>query len=70
MAGTFTSTINSPNVRIVNDHGEMGAQYYADPSNAERIAYIKREVATFQRLEPSGGWRLETRGTVAGWHRH
>ena len=58
----------TPNMRIVNTLGEDGGRWIVHPADTKRLAYIRRELAEMQRIEPSSGWRLETRGTTADWH--
>lgn len=64
-----TMEAKTPNVRIVNDMGEVASTFYADPEDVSRVAYVKKEFSEIVGLEPDAGWRLETRGTIAGWHR-
>lgn len=55
-------------LRIVNDWNENGGEWFCEPGNKERIEYVKRELKIMQGLEPHRNWKLQCRGTQAGWH--
>ncbi len=55
------------NVRLVSAHGddERWVMQPDDTAARERAIALLEE---YNALEPDAGWRLETRGTIAGWH--
>lgn len=72
--------LHVPNVRIVNHvRAQSGAilktellgQWFVDVAkwpDSPIARYILGELRCAKEQEPHMGWRLETRGTHAGWH--
>jgi hypothetical protein len=56
------------NVRIVNKFREVGGSWIVAPDDA-KMAYVKKQLETYQAEEKDSDWHLETRGEVADWHR-
>ena len=57
------------NVRLVNRWGENGGEYTIPPDRPEGMSRVYRDLAEYRDLEPDSDWHLETRGTIATWHR-
>jgi hypothetical protein len=60
------------NVRLVNSFRKTGGHWAIDidtPNHVTTLNYIKSALAVYREVEPTADWHLETRGTVADWHR-
>jgi len=58
------------NIKFTNRNREDGGSFKCDPSDAKRVAYLKKELATYREEEPKADWHAETQGTKSGgWHR-
>lgn len=55
-------------LRIVNKHRENGGEWFCEPDNADRLAYVQKELLAMQQAEPNHGWKLECRGQQSQWH--
>ena len=57
------------NVRFVDSDGSVDSSWHVEPGNMKRAEWSIALLHDYQREEPEREWHLETRGTVAGWHR-
>jgi len=55
-------------VRLVDGSGYVGGEWFVEPGNEAKMARIRRDFEEARAEEPDAGWRLQTRGTEAGWH--
>lgn len=58
----------STTLRIRNNYGEEGGQWFCNPNDKSKLAYVRRILAEMQQQEPEMGWKLETRGDETFWH--
>lgn len=58
------------NIRITNNAGEDGGQWEVRFDDDRKCAYVLKVCAEMAAVEPTAGWRVETRGTETIQHRY
>jgi hypothetical protein len=57
------------NVRLVDADGNVDSSWHVEPGDTKRAEWSVALLHEYRDAEPRRDWHLQTRGTVAGWHR-